>query len=124
MKNRFLAGVGHPLRALIFMVGTLVLYCFWLWLLGALGLLTRDTPTGIATFLLVLPVFPVAGFDLWLRITWTPEQPTLHPPPPGLRERLLQRAYGLYWFPVVICIPLWLWGAALLGWIVGHGLQG
>lgn len=123
MKSKFLVGVGHQSRAIIFMVGSLVFYCFWLWLLMALGIISNETSTYFAAFLLLIPLMPVAGFDLWMRITWQQEQPTLYPPPPKLSERLLEREYGLYWFPVIICIPLWIWGTALAGWVLSEWIK-
>lgn len=32
-----LAAIPHRLRAIFFMVGTLVFYCLWLWVIGLLG---------------------------------------------------------------------------------------
>lgn len=117
-RRPFLAGVSHPARAVFFMVGVLVFYGFWLWLLMALGMVNSASASAFVAALLLAPLLPVAAFDIWLRLTWQPEMPTLYPPPPGLRQRLLEREYGLYWFPALICIPLWLWGGGLIGWIV------
>lgn len=117
-KTPFLAGVHHQARAIIFMVGALVFYCFWLWLWLTLGVVSDDTSSQTFAFLLLLPLLPVAGFDLRLRLSWTQATPSLYPRPPSLRQRLLEPPYGLYWFPVLICVPLWVWTGGLLGWIL------
>lgn len=122
-SRRFLPGVGSTTRSLIFMVGFLAVYAFWLWLLVTLGFGGKETGPTLDAVLLLLPLLPVAGFDLWLRYSWQQETPTLYPPPPTLRERLLQRAYGLSWFPWVICVPLWVWVAGLLVWIGVAGMS-
>lgn len=121
---RFLPYVHHQTRALIVMVGLLVLYCAWLWLLDSLGMIGRDSSSSWIATLLLLPLIPVAIFDLWLRLSWQQETPTLYPPPPTRLQRLLQAEYGLFWFPVFIMIPLWLWSIGLLGAIVGYWLFG
>lgn len=113
-KRRFLPGVGHCSRAIFFMLAVWVFYCFYFWLLSWSGVINNTLPAPAFTALLLLPLLPVAAFDLWLRITWEPEFPALHPPPPTLTERLLQREYGLYWFPIVICPPLWVWVTAII----------
>ncbi|MDP1613789.1 MAG: hypothetical protein Q8M11_22230 [Sulfuritalea sp.] len=118
MRYKFLAGVGHQSRAIIVMVGALVFYCVWLWLLTQTGVIDGTTSSYGFGLLLLLPLLPIAAIDLWLRLTWEPELPTLYPPPPTHAERLLQREYGLYWFPVLICIPLWMWFAGLTGWLM------
>lgn len=115
---RFLAGVGHLRRTIIFMLGLIVFYCLWLWLLVSIGLLESSTPDTLAAVLLLAPLPPAAVFDFWLRIGWKPDFPTLYPPPPTPMQRLLAREYGLYWFPVLICIPLWMWIAGLIGWVI------
>jgi hypothetical protein len=118
MKINFLPGIGHRSRAIFFMMGLLVFYCLWLWLLLALGLVGNETSPRFAALLLLLPLLPVAGVDLWMRITWRQEIVTLYPPPPTRLARLLGKEYGLYWFPVLICIPLWIWSVVLLGFLV------
>jgi len=84
-QNKFLAGVDHRSRAIFFMLGVLVFYCFWFWLLLALGLVSKQTTPHLVAFWLLLPLIPVGGFDLWMRITWRQVQATLYPPPPWLR---------------------------------------
>lgn len=124
MKPRQLfPGISHGIRAIFFMLVALVGYCIWLWLLMRMGLIESNTPNAVAATLLLAPLLPVALFDLWLRITWEPELPTLYPPPPTLTERLLQREYGLYWFPALICLPLWVWTAGLYGLTVFSWLK-
>jgi len=118
MKRRqFLPGVEHLSRAIFFMLAALVGFCIWLWLLMRTGLIKSDTSNTVFAALLLAPLLPIAAFDLWMRITWEPELPTLYPPPPNLLERLLQREYGLYWFPIVICLHLWVWTVGLFGLI-------
>lgn len=116
-RLQFFPGVGHTSRSIFFMLATLVGYCIWLWLLMRTGVIESDTSNPIAAALLLAPLLPVAVFDLWLRLSWEPELPTLYPPPPSLFERLLHRKYGLYWFPVLICLPLWVWAAGLFSLI-------
>lgn len=106
------------------MIGALVLYCFWLWLLLNVGMIRDDTSSVTSAVLLLLPLLPVAAFDLWLRISWQQEIPTLIPPPPTALEKLLYPEYGLFWFPVLIMIPLWLWSVGLTGAIVWYWLLG
>lgn len=119
MRRRpFLPGVSPATRAIFFMLMALLGYGLWLTLLVRTGRIGSDTPNNAAAALLLAPLLPVALFDLWLRITWEPELPTLYPPPPSLLERLLHRKYGLYWFPVLICLPLWVWVTGLYGVVV------
>jgi len=66
---------------------------------------------------LLAPMIPVAIIDLKMRLAWQQECPTLYPPPPKTWEKLVYREYGLYWFPWLICVPLWLWVVGLLAWI-------
>jgi hypothetical protein len=115
--------VSHRSRAIFFMVGALVFYCFWLWLLSALGWVSKATTHRLVVFWLLLPLIPVGGFDVWMRITWRQAQVTLYPSPPALLARLLERAYGLYWFPVIICIPLWIWSAVMTGWVLSEWVK-
>lgn len=115
-SRSFLPGISHPVRSVFFMAGAVGVYCLWLWLLTALEIMTKETPGRVATALFLAPFVPIGVFDLWLRLSWRQETPTLYPPPPGLRRRLLEREYGLYWFPVLICVPLWLWCGGLIGW--------
>jgi hypothetical protein len=105
-------------------MGGLVFYCFWLWFGLNTGIVASETSPAISAALLLLPLIPVAVFDLWLRLSWRQESPTLYPPPPTLLERLLQAEYGLFWFPVLIMIPLWLWSTALIGGITCYWLFG
>ena len=100
------------------MLGLLVLYCVWLWLLGLFGLIGQDSSAAYAASLLLLPLVPISLFDLWLRLSWQQETPTLYPPPPTLWAKLFYPEYGLFWFPVLIMIPLWVWGAGLIGWAI------
>ncbi|MDH4331444.1 MAG: hypothetical protein OEV89_02580 [Desulfobulbaceae bacterium] len=119
MKRRqFLPGVGHCSRAIFFMLGLLVFYGFWLGLLLWTGIVASATPKVFVATLLLLPLLPVGAFDLWLRLTWEADIITIHPPPPRLLGRLLQRKYGLYWFPVGICLPLWLLATCLIGMFI------
>lgn len=60
------------------MLAALVFYCIWLWLLMRSGLIVSDTSNPVAAALLLAPLLPVAAFDLWLRITWELELPTLY----------------------------------------------
>lgn len=106
------------------MIGALVFYCLWLWLGLTTGVVGNDTSTVLAAVLLLLPLVPIALFDLWLRLSWQQETPTLYPPPPTRLQRLLQAEYGLFWFPVLIMIPLWLWSVGLIGGIVCFWLFG
>lgn len=106
------------------MIGALVGYCLWLWLALNTGIVNNDTSSEMGAALLLLPLVPIALFDLWLRLSWQQEVPTLYPPPPTLPERLLQAEYGLCWFPVLIMIPLWLWSAGLIGGITWYWLFG
>ncbi len=97
MKRRpFLPGVSPATRAIFFMLEALLGYGVWLSLLTWAGLIDTNTSTPVAAALLLAPLLPIALFDLWLRITWEPELPTLYPPPPSLSDRLLHRIYGLY----------------------------
>jgi len=114
-RCRFLPGVGHFSRAIFFMLGLLVFYCLWLGVLIWAGIVESATPNFFVAILLLLPLLPVGAFDLWLRLTWEADIITINPPPPKPLVRLLQREYGLYWFPVVICLPLWLWATCLVG---------
>ena len=57
---------------------------------------------------LLLPTLLFGAFDLYKRLKQRAE------PPIGLAARLLQRQYGYYFLPFVMCIPMWLWAAALL----------
>jgi len=124
MKRRqFLPGVGHTSRAIFFMLAALVGYGAWLSILTGTGLVDNGTSTPVFAALLLAPLLPIAIFDLWLRITWEPELPTLYPPPPSLFERLLQREYGLYWFPVMISLPLWVWATGLYGVVIFSWLK-
>lgn len=113
---RFLNYVHHQARSLIVMAGLLVLYCLWFWLLSVFGWIDSDSSARWVGFLLLVPLLPVALFDLWLRLSWQPETPRLYPPPPSLLEKLFYPEYGLFWFPVLIMIPLWVWGSGLIGW--------
>jgi hypothetical protein len=115
-RYRFLPGVGHCPRTIFFMLGVLILYCLWLVLLSWTGIVEQGMSNSLAAPLLLLPMLPVGAFDLWLRLTWEAEISIItQPPPPKLVARLLQREYGLYWFPVLICPPLWLWAIGLIG---------
>jgi hypothetical protein len=118
-----LAAIPHRSRAIFFMVGALVFYCLWLWLLLNAKVISADTSATSAALLLLAPLIPVAIIDLTMRLAWQQEFPTLYPPPPKVWEKLIQREYGLYWFPVLICVPLWLWVVGLLGWIALSALQ-
>ena len=119
MKRRpFLPGVGHTTRAIFFMLIALLGFGLWLSILTWAGLIESNTSNTVAAALLLAPLLPIAVFDLWLRLTWEPELPTLYPPPPSLIQRLLQRKYGLFWFPVLICLPLWVWTAGLYGLVI------
>lgn len=100
------------------MVGLLVLYCIWLWLLGVFGLIDKDSSAAYVAGLLLIPLIPISLFDLWLRLSWQQETPSIHPPPPNLLEKLFYPEYGLYWFPVLIKVPLWVWAKGLIGWSV------
>jgi len=115
---RFLDYVHHQTRAFVVMFGLLALYCLWLWLLSVLGLIDNDSSTAYVASLLLVPLAPISLFDLWLRISWQQETPTIHPPPPSFLEKLFYPEYGLFWFPVLIMIPLWVWGTGLIGWSV------
>jgi hypothetical protein len=117
-KRPFLDGVGHQSRALFFMLGALVFYCLWLWFLTVFGVVNSESSNTFVATLLLLPLAPVAAFDLRLRLTWQPDIPTLYPLPPTRLQRLFEVQYGLYWFPWLICIPLWVWGSGLIGWIL------
>ncbi|PKN23550.1 MAG: hypothetical protein CVU68_00585 [Deltaproteobacteria bacterium HGW-Deltaproteobacteria-3] len=96
------------------MLGLLVFYGFWLGLLTWIGIVESATPKFFAAILL-LPLLPVGAFDLWLRLTWEADIITIYPQPPKPIARLLQREYGLYWFPAGVCPPLWLWATGLIG---------
>lgn len=125
MKRRpFLPGVSPATRAIFFMLAALLGYGLWLVLLVRSGSIASDTSNPVAAALLLVPLLPIALFDLWLRVTWEPALPVLAPPPPGLTERLLQTEYGLYWFPVLIRLPLWLWTVVLYGWVLFTWLKG
>jgi hypothetical protein len=117
-RNAFLSGVGHQARAVFFMVGALVFYCFWLSLITWLGWVSNEMSSQAFAALLLAPFLPVCAFDLWLRIGWAPGSC-----PPSLRQKLLQREYGLCWFPVLICISLWVWGSGLTGLAVWTWLK-
>lgn len=106
------------------MLAAMVGYCIWLWLLTLTGVVESGTSSTVAATLLFLPLLPVAAFDLWLRLTWEQEYPALYPSPPTLTERLFQRKYGLYWFPILICLPLWVWAAGYIGLAVFTWLKG
>lgn len=105
------------------MLGLLVLYCVWLWLLGVFGLIDKDSSVAYVASLLLVPMVPISLFDLWLRVSWQQETPTIHPPPPNLLEKLFYPEYGLFWFPGLIMIPLWVWGTGLIGWSVALWLK-
>lgn len=120
---RFLDYVHHQTRAFVVMLGLLVLYCIWLWLLSVFGLIDKDSSVAYVASLLLIPLVPISLLDLWLRLSWQQETPSIHPPPPNLLEKLLYPEYGLFWFPVLIMIPLWVWGTGLIGWSVVLWLQ-
>lgn len=115
---RILHHVHHQTRSIFVMVGLLVLYCLWLWLLGIFGWMKNDSSMTHAASLLLAPLIPVSIVDLWMRISWQRETPLIYPPPPRMLEKLLYPEYGLYWFPVLIMLPLWVWGTGLIGWVV------
>lgn len=114
---RILPQVHHQTRSIFVMAGLLVLYCLWLWVLIRWGWMEKDASGVRAASLLVVPLVPVSIVDLWMRSSWQQETPTLYPPP-RLLEKLLYPEYGLFWFPVLIMIPMWVWGAGLMGWSV------
>lgn len=114
---RYLHGIGHRSRAVFFMLGALVFYCLWLWLLLRVGAVDNATPAPVVATLLLAPLVPVAVIDLRMRLSWQQQYPTVYPPPPTMAERLLERPYGLYWWPVLICVPVWIWAVGLIGWI-------
>lgn len=120
---KYLAGISHQARAVFFMIGALVFYGLWLWLLLKIGAVTSDTSVTTAALLLMAPLIPVALIDLKMRIAWQQEFPTLYPPPPKFWEKLVYREYGLYWFPVLLCVPLWLWVVGLFAWIAVSALR-
>lgn len=115
---RLLPYLHYQTRNIFVMLGLLVLYCLWLWVLGLAGLIVEGSSASYVATLLLLPLVPASLFDLWLRLSWRQETPTIHPPPPGLLEKLFYPEYGLFWFPVLIMCPLWVWGTGLIGWVV------
>lgn len=105
------------------MLGMVAIYCLWLWLLSILGIVDNDSSTTRVATLLLVPLVPISLFDLWLRLSWQQETPTLYPPPPSMWAKLFYPEYGLFWFPVLIMIPLWVWGTGLIGWVIAFWLN-
>lgn len=120
-RLHFLPGLHYQLRSLFAMLLFLLAYCLWLWLLDLLA--ADTTPDGHVAQLL-LPLVPVSLFDIGLRLSWEPQTPRLKPPPPAPLARLFLPECGLFWFPMLIMIPLWVWGFGLIGWTIADWLTG
>jgi hypothetical protein len=115
--------IDHQLRAIIFMIGALIFYLLWLWFVPFLGIHLDKARPYVTAAVFLAPLVPVAVIDLYVRLRWKQEMPTLAPPPPKAWEKLLRREYGLYWFPGLICVPLWIWVVGLLGWLLVYAIR-
>ncbi len=113
----YLHGINHFQRTIFVMLAAVLVYCLWLWALMAAGALDNKISGPMAAAVFLLPLVPLAVIDLVMRLSWRPDRVRVHPPLPSMTDRLLHRDYGLYWWPGLICIPLWLWAIGVFGFI-------